>query len=44
MPVIPAIQEAESGDLLEANGAIFTVQGKAINDNAARGRRVQRCR
>jgi malate dehydrogenase len=25
----------ERGDLLEANGAIFTVQGKAINDNAA---------
>lgn len=25
----------ERADLLEANGAIFTVQGKAINDNAA---------
>ena len=25
----------ERKDLLEANGAIFTVQGKALNDNAA---------
>lgn len=25
----------ERGDLLEANGAIFTVQGKALNDHAA---------
>ena len=25
----------ERKDLLEANGAIFTAQGKAINDNAA---------
>ncbi len=25
----------ERSDLLEANGAIFTVQGKALNDNAA---------
>ena len=25
----------ERGDLLEANGAIFTVQGKALSDNAA---------
>jgi len=25
----------ERGDLLEANGAIFTAQGKALNDNAA---------
>jgi len=30
----------ERGDLLEANGAIFTVQGKAINDNAADDVRV----
>ena len=27
----------ERSDLLEANGAIFTVQGKAINDNANKG-------
>ncbi len=26
----------ERGDLLKANGAIFTVQGKALNDHAAR--------
>ncbi|MGE0486974.1 MAG: malate dehydrogenase [Gammaproteobacteria bacterium] len=30
----------ERSDLLEANGGIFTVQGKAINDNAARDIRV----
>lgn len=30
----------ERSDLLEANGGIFTVQGKAINDNAARDVRV----
>ena len=30
----------ERGDLLEANGAIFTVQGKAINDNASKGIKV----
>ncbi len=30
----------ERGDLLEANGAIFTVQGKAINDHAADDVRV----
>ncbi|MFA5595892.1 MAG: malate dehydrogenase, partial [Trueperaceae bacterium] len=27
----------ERKDLLQANGAIFTVQGKALNDHAARG-------
>jgi malate dehydrogenase len=30
----------ERKDLLEANGAIFTVQGKAINDHASRGVKV----
>jgi malate dehydrogenase len=30
----------ERSDLLEANGGIFTVQGKAINDNAARDIKV----
>ena len=30
----------ERKDLLEANGAIFTVQGKAINDHASRGIKV----
>ncbi len=30
----------ERSDLLEANGAIFTVQGKAINDNASKDIRV----
>lgn len=30
----------ERADLLEANGAIFTVQGKALNDNAADDVRV----
>jgi malate dehydrogenase len=30
----------ERGDLLEANGAIFTGQGKAINDRAADDVRV----
>ena len=30
----------ERKDLLEANGAIFTVQGKALNDHAARGVKV----
>jgi malate dehydrogenase len=30
----------ERGDLLEANGAIFTVQGRAINDHAADDVRV----
>jgi malate dehydrogenase len=31
----PRTKGMERGDLLEANGAIFTVQGKAINDRAA---------
>jgi malate dehydrogenase len=31
----PRTKGMERGDLLEANGAIFTVQGKAINDHAA---------
>ncbi len=31
----PRTKGMERGDLLEANGAIFTVQGKAINDTAA---------
>lgn len=30
----------ERGDLLEANGAIFTVQGKAINDHASKDIKV----
>lgn len=30
----------ERSDLLEANGGIFTVQGKALNDNASRDVRV----
>ena len=30
----------ERADLLEANGAIFTVQGKALSDNAAEGRQA----
>ena len=30
----------ERNDLLQANGAIFTVQGKALNDNAARNVKV----
>ncbi len=30
----------ERKDLLQANGAIFTVQGRALNDNAARGVKV----
>ncbi len=30
----------ERSDLLEANGAIFTVQGKAINDNASKNIKV----
>lgn len=36
----PRSKGMERADLLEANGAIFTVQGKAINDNAARDVRV----
>ncbi len=31
----PRTKGMERGDLLEANGAIFTVQGKSINDKAA---------
>ena len=31
----PRSKGMERKDLLEANGAIFTAQGKAINDNAA---------
>ena len=30
----------ERSDLLKANGAIFTVQGKALNDNASRNVKV----
>jgi len=36
----PRTKGMERGDLLEANGAIFTVQGKAINDRAADDVRV----
>ncbi len=36
----PRSKGMERKDLLEANGAIFTVQGKAINDNAADDVRV----
>lgn len=36
----PRSKGMERKDLLEANGAIFTVQGRAINDNAADGIRV----
>lgn len=31
----PRTKGMERGDLLEANGAIFTVQGRALNDHAA---------
>ncbi len=31
----PRTKGMERGDLLEANGAIFTAQGRALNDNAA---------
>ena len=31
----PRTKGMERGDLLEANGAIFTAQGKALNDHAA---------
>ena len=31
----PRTKGMERSDLLEANGAIFTVQGKALSDNAA---------
>ncbi|MGH8964122.1 MAG: malate dehydrogenase [Actinomycetes bacterium] len=36
----PRTKGMERGDLLEANGAIFTVQGKALNENAADDIRV----
>jgi malate dehydrogenase len=36
----PRSKGMERADLLEANGAIFTVQGKAINDHAAADVRV----
>jgi malate dehydrogenase len=36
----PRTKGMERADLLEANGAIFTVQGKAINDHAADDVRV----
>src|SRR5262245_66511874 len=36
----PRTKGMERGDLLEANGAIFTGQGKAINDHAADDIRV----
>jgi malate dehydrogenase len=36
----PRTKGMERGDLLEANGAIFTTQGKAINDHAADDVRV----
>ena len=36
----PRTKGMERKDLLEANGAIFTVQGKAISDNAAKDVRV----
>ncbi len=36
----PRTKDMERGDLLEANGAIFTTQGKAINDHAAEDIRI----
>jgi malate dehydrogenase len=36
----PRTAGMERGDLLSANGAIFTVQGKALSDNAARSVKV----
>jgi malate dehydrogenase len=36
----PRTAGMERADLLEANGAIFTVQGKALSDNAARSVKV----
>jgi malate dehydrogenase len=36
----PRTKGMERGDLLEANGAIFTVQGKALNDHAANDIRI----
>ena len=37
---MPRKQGMERSDLLSANGEIFTVQGKAISDNAAKGAKV----
>jgi malate dehydrogenase len=36
----PRTKGMERGDLLEANGAIFTVQGKALNEHAANDIRI----
>lgn len=36
----PRTKGMERGDLLEANGAIFTVQGRALNDHAASDVRI----
>ena len=36
----PRTKGMERGDLLEANGAIFTAQGKALNDHAASDVRI----
>lgn len=36
----PRTKGMERKDLIEANAAIFSVQGKALNDNASRGVRV----
>ncbi|MGI8710264.1 MAG: malate dehydrogenase [Acidimicrobiales bacterium] len=36
----PRTKGMERGDLLEANGAIFTAQGKALSENAASGAKV----
>ncbi len=36
----PRAKGMERGDLLEANGAIFTAQGKALNDHAASDIRI----
>ena len=36
----PRTKGMERGDLLEANGAIFTVQGKALNEQAANDIRI----
>jgi len=36
----PRTKGMERGDLLKANGAIFTAQGKALNDHAADGVRI----
>ena len=36
----PRSKGMERKDLLEANGAIFTVQGKALNDHASRNVKV----